>query len=235
MHKHLYSHFLLATQKKGLTYFTAHSHHFWPDVSREAVLKCWDDASRLVDDKWDLIFDEYVPKAQRYVAEMMGIRKEKSQLICIATNTHEFVVRLLSCLDSSKSIKILTTDSEFISFERQVSRMEERDNVSVTRVPVMPFETFLDRFQEKAVFGRYDMVFFSQVFFNSGLAVNPEKTVYPLKTLTLLLLLTVTMLLERYQPGWDLLRTEFFIWRADINMPSQGREYVFYILLLIAS
>ena len=28
-------------------HFAAHSHHFWPDVTREAQLRCWDDACLL--------------------------------------------------------------------------------------------------------------------------------------------------------------------------------------------
>ena len=31
----------------GRLYFTAHSHHFWPDVTRDAQLEAWDDAARL--------------------------------------------------------------------------------------------------------------------------------------------------------------------------------------------
>ena len=177
MYKHHYGRFLSAATKRGLTYFTAHSHHLWPDVTRDAVIKCWDDASCLVDDKWDLIFGEHVPKAQRYAAELMGVSERNSRFICLAPNTHEFVVRLLSCFDPSKPIRVLTTDSEFISFERQILRMEERNNFSITRVPVMPFDTFEDRFQEKALCEKFDMVFVSQVFFNSGLVVYPERIV----------------------------------------------------------
>jgi kynureninase len=33
-------------------HFAAHSHHFWPDVARDAHIKAWDDAARLADDKW---------------------------------------------------------------------------------------------------------------------------------------------------------------------------------------
>lgn len=177
MYKHLYSHFLSATRKRGLICFTAHSHHFWPDVTREAVIKCWDDASCLIDDKWELIFSEHVPRAQKYAAELMGISKESSRFICIAPNTHEFVVRLLSCFEPSEPVRLLTTDSEFASFERQISRSQERPDFFVTRIPVMPFETFEDRFREMALYEDFDMIFFSQVFFNSGLVVDPEKTV----------------------------------------------------------
>ena len=40
----------------GRLHFAAHSHHPWPDVTRQAVLDGWDDAARLMDRKWDRIF-----------------------------------------------------------------------------------------------------------------------------------------------------------------------------------
>ena len=33
-------------------HFAAHSHHYWPDVARDAHIRAWDDAARLADDKW---------------------------------------------------------------------------------------------------------------------------------------------------------------------------------------
>jgi kynureninase len=45
--------------------FAAHSHHPWPDVSFEAQQRAWLDAAELVDDKWERVFGEVVPEAQR--------------------------------------------------------------------------------------------------------------------------------------------------------------------------
>src|SRR5829696_6481551 len=39
-------------------HFSAHSHHFWPDVTRKAQLAAWDDAARFADDKWECILGE---------------------------------------------------------------------------------------------------------------------------------------------------------------------------------
>jgi hypothetical protein len=36
-------------------HFAAHSHHFWPDVSREAQLEYWDDCAKLSDEKWEKV------------------------------------------------------------------------------------------------------------------------------------------------------------------------------------
>ena len=36
----------------GRLHLAAHSHHYWPDVTRDAQLQAWDDAARLADRKW---------------------------------------------------------------------------------------------------------------------------------------------------------------------------------------
>jgi selenocysteine lyase/cysteine desulfurase len=59
-----------------------------------------------------------------------------------------------------------------MSFSRQIARFEEDDLVSVTRVPTEPFASFEERFANAAAKGDHDLVFFSQVFFNSGYAVR---------------------------------------------------------------
>ena len=46
-------------------HLAAHSHHLWPDVTRDAMLACWDDAARLLDHKWDRIFGEVLPESTR--------------------------------------------------------------------------------------------------------------------------------------------------------------------------
>ncbi len=153
---------------KGLgsrLHFCAHSHHPWPDCTRAAVLQCWDDAASRTDEKWDHVFASVVPAAQKAVAE--ALKWPSADLIVFAPNTHEFVLRLLSCLPSGKVLKILTTDSEFHSFARQAARLEE-DGAKVERIPVEPFASFPARFAAAAKAGGHDLVFLSQVFFNSG-------------------------------------------------------------------
>ena len=46
-------------------HYACHSHHYWPDVTREAMLQYWDDTARLVDDKWDMMFGQKVPRVQQ--------------------------------------------------------------------------------------------------------------------------------------------------------------------------
>jgi len=63
---------------------------------------------------------------------------------------------------------VVTTDSEFLSLERQLRRLEEDGLAQVTRVPSEPFSSFHDRFVEAAKAQSAQLVFVSHVFFNSG-------------------------------------------------------------------
>src|SRR5437868_816395 len=59
-----------------------------------------------------------------------------------------------------------------MSFSRQIARLEEEAIVEITRIPTQPFETFEERFADAASRGSHDLVFFSQVFFDSGFRVH---------------------------------------------------------------
>ena len=147
-------------------HFAAHSHHFWPDVTFEAHQRAWLDAARLADEKWDTIFAEVLPEAQRHIATELSLPHHES--VVFAPNTHEFVLRLVSCLP--EKARVVTSDSEFHSFERQTRRLEEEGLLTVTRVPSEPFATFGERLSEASKGA--DLVFFSHVFFNSGAEVE---------------------------------------------------------------
>jgi len=149
---------------------TAHSHHPWPDITRAAHLAYWEDSARLTNRKWqEKVFGEVVPEAQRHVARLLGLASPK--LVAFAPNTHEFVARLYSCLDWSRTPSVLTTTGEFHSFNRQTRRLEETGRLAVTRVPVEPYATFRDRFHH-ALTLRHDLVFLSHVFFDSAFVVE---------------------------------------------------------------
>lgn len=157
----------------GRLHFAAHSHHPWPDASFEAQRQAWDDAARLADLKWDKVFGEVLPDAQRHVASLLRLPDPRT--VAFAPNTHEFLLRLLSCLPVRP--RVLTTDGEFHSFARQLARLEEDGAVVVERVPVAPFATFATRFAAAAR-GDFDLVYFSQCFYNSGfLLENPAALV----------------------------------------------------------
>jgi selenocysteine lyase/cysteine desulfurase len=168
VYKHLYRHFL--GRHPGELHFTAHSHHFWPDVTREAHLQYWDDSACLVDGKWEYLYGEVIPELRRLIAEVIGCKVPEQ--IVFAPNTHEFVCRLLSCFDPGKPLAVLTSDSEFESFRRQLARFAEYPWVEVRTVPVEPISSFQQRFVAALGAGRYRFIFLSQVFFNSGYAIS---------------------------------------------------------------
>jgi selenocysteine lyase/cysteine desulfurase len=148
----------------------AHSHHPWPDVSFAAQQNAWLDAAHRLDHKWDLIFSAIIPRAQSHIARQLALPDSTS--ITFGPNTHGFVLRILSCLPSGRPIRVLTTSSEFMSFSRQLIRLEEDGAAHVTRVACEPFETFEARFAAAAAKETFDLVFFSQVFFDSSYAVR---------------------------------------------------------------
>src|SRR5262249_54560637 len=89
-----------------------------------------------------------------------------------APNTHEFVNRLLSCCPTDRPPRVLTTDGEFHSFRRQSERLAEDGLVVLRAVPAEPFATLAKRLAEPARAFAPDLVYVSQVLFNSGFALT---------------------------------------------------------------
>jgi len=153
----------------------AHSHHPWPDVSFAAQQQAWRDAATMLDNKWDHVFGAVIPRAQTHIARILSLPDPST--IAFAPNTHDLVMRILSCFEPGKRLRVLTTDSEFLSFTRQMARWEEDGLVAVTRIPTEPFESFEKRFAKAASDNTHDLVFLSQVFFNSGSAIRDLKAI----------------------------------------------------------
>ncbi len=149
----------------------AHSHHPWPDVSFAAHGAYWQDSARLLDRKWEHILGTVKPAVARHVAREIGLSDPAT--VTFAPNTHGLVCAILSCLDGPPPLRVLTTDAEFHSFARQCARLEEDGLLEVTRVPAQPFETVKDRIIEAlAREQRFDLVYLSHVFFNSGYSLT---------------------------------------------------------------
>ena len=182
--KHHFSRFLGAGQ---WLHAAAHSHHPWPDVSFEAQQQAWLDAAELIDGKWDLIFSEVLPQAQAHLARRLNL--PSAQSLCFAGNTHEFLLRLLSCIER-QPVRVLSTDGEFHSFARQLRRLEQAGLAQVERVATEPFTSFTERFAAAAARGGHDLVYFSQCFFNSGFLVQdlatPVRAVRDAQTLVMI-------------------------------------------------
>ena len=147
-------------------HMAAHSHHLWPDASFDGQVECWNDAARLADRKWERIMDEVWPEAQGHVASELGTGMPDA--IVFAPNTHELLVRLFAAASEKWPIRVLTSDGEFHSARRQFERWEESGAAMVERLATEPFESFSDRFMERARSGDHHFIFVSQVLFSSG-------------------------------------------------------------------
>ena len=151
-------------------HFAAHSHHPWPDVSFEAHKQAWLDAAKLIDAKWEHVLGEVVPTTRAHIARQLNLSTPSN--IALEQNTHTLLVRLFSALPSRQPVKILSTDGEFHSFQRQSQRWEEAGLAAVHRVAVEPFDSFEERYRQSLREEAYDLVYLSQVFFNSGFSVQ---------------------------------------------------------------
>lgn len=154
--KHLFSRALAAAP--GRLHFAAHSHHLWPDASFAGQIEAWDDAARLADHKWDRVFGEVIPTAQRHIAA--ELRLPDPATIAFAPNTHELLVRIVSALPMPRP-RVLASNGEFHSFRRQSLRWAEAGRIDLTTVP-------LGEVVERAEAGQFDLIFASQVQFNAG-------------------------------------------------------------------
>ena len=151
-------------------HYACHSHYFWPDCTRDAMLQYWDDSAKYVDHKWGYFFETLVPQLQTKISDILNTLAP--QQIVFAPNTHELLYRIMSCFDSTKPFKVVSTDSEFHSFQRQASRLQEQGSIELITVPTQPFATFSERFKAAIAQHNPELVFFSQVFFNSGYVVS---------------------------------------------------------------
>jgi selenocysteine lyase/cysteine desulfurase len=150
----------------GRLHFAAHSHHLWPDVTRDAQLACWRDGATLNDAKWERVFGEVVPEAQSHIARILSL-PDPGQVV-FGPNVHGFLLRLLSCLPPDRPARVLATDGEFHSFSRQAARLLENGLISLDTVACDPFDALESRLTEAVRSGGYDLVYLSQVFFDSG-------------------------------------------------------------------
>lgn len=163
-YKEHFSRFISADPER--LHFAAHSHQYWPDVTFEAHVCAWRDAAQHVDRKWEGIMAEVLPKTRAHIARVLDLSDPDT--IALGSNTHSFVLRLFSTFESRTPIRVLTTDGEFHSFNRQCTRMEEAGLVQVERIATEPFATFEERFLAAAQSPDHDFIYVSQVFFDSG-------------------------------------------------------------------
>ena len=147
-------------------HFAAHSHHPWPDCTFEAQKKYWQLSNKLLDHKWNQIFSKHIPEFKKNVCDLLNT--QNNELISFAGNTHDFLVRIFSLDNFKKPIRILTSDSEFHSFNRQVDRMKESGQVELRKIGLSFDGSFENKILEELEENEYDYLFLSHTFFNSG-------------------------------------------------------------------
>jgi kynureninase len=162
-----YSHF--DVENKLL--FTGHSHQAWPDVALDGLIEAFDTSARLVDTKWDVVFDK-IEVMRGYLRDYYDDTAGK---YTHAENTHNLIVRWLSALDLKSKPKIITTDGEFYSLYRQLVRLVE-ENVEVVFIPALPLEGCAERIRN-ALDDKTSAVMISRVYFETGLINNELKEI----------------------------------------------------------
>jgi kynureninase len=133
-----YSRFLDSSE--GRILLSGHSHQAWPDVARDAQLEVFDDAARLVDDKWERVF-EIQNEVGRAVLSRLGFAEDDA--IAFGESTHQLIYRLFSALDLKRA-HVVTTTGEFHSLYRQLARLGE-DGLRITWVDAHPREGMAER------------------------------------------------------------------------------------------
>ena len=143
---------------------TGHSHQAWPNVAREGLLQSYEDAALHVDDKWGRAW-EAAGVIQSYIADYLRVEPDQ---IALGQNTHDLVTRFLSGLDWRRRT-IVTTDGEFHSMRRQLTRLGEA-GVHIRWVPSAPVETLAARMAE-VIDGDTAAVMVSTVLFQTATVV----------------------------------------------------------------
>ncbi len=143
---------------------TGHSHQAWPDVAAEGHARAWEDAARLVDEKWERAFAQ-AERVSRGYATLLGDADDWPS-VALAPSTHDLLVKLLSALPLQARPRLVTTDGEFHAIRRQLARLAE-EGVEVVLVPSDPADAVADRLAS-AVNGRTAAVLVSSVLYQSA-------------------------------------------------------------------
>jgi kynureninase len=153
-----YRHFRVAER----ILLTGHSHQAWPDCGLAAQELAWRDAAELVDEKWERA-TAVAAQVRRGYADLLD---DDAELVALAPNTHDLVVRFLSALPLRKRPRLVTTDGEFHTIRRQLDRLAE-EGFEVVKVPALPAGDVAARLAE-ATNDRTAAVLVSSVLYRSG-------------------------------------------------------------------
>jgi len=141
---------------------TGHSHQAWPDCAQRGQQQAFADAAELVDGKWDRAFAK-ADRVRRGFAERLS---DPVGRFSLSANTHDLVIRFLSALDLRRRPRLVTTDGEFHTLDRQLRRLAE-EGIEVVRVAARPAVDVGARLA-RALDDRTAAVLTSTVFFATG-------------------------------------------------------------------
>lgn len=166
-YKHLFQRSIAAAPDR--LHMAAHSHHLWPDASFVGHQAAWQDAARFADRKWDRVMGEIWPAAQAHVAAELRLPDPAS--VVFAGNTHDLILRIVSAR-SERPLRVLASDGEFHSFRRQAHRWVESGRIVLDTVARGP--DFAARLIAAAQRGAHDLIFVSQVMFETGAVLDAD-------------------------------------------------------------
>ncbi len=141
---------------------SGHSHQAWPDCGFLGQQQAWEDAAEWVDKKWEKAFE----KADRVRQGYRELLDDPHGYYSLAESTFDLLVRLLSALPLRDRPRLVTTDSEFYSLRRLLTRLQE-EGIEVVRVPASPAESVGARLAA-ATNDKTSTVFSSTVFFTTA-------------------------------------------------------------------
>ena len=142
---------------------TGHSHQAWPDRGFEGQERAWLDAAACLDEKWERAYERADRVREGFARLVAGAN---SREIALGASTHDLVVRFLSALPLGERRRLVTTDGEFHTLRRQLSRLEE-EGIEVVRVAAHPADSAGLRVAG-AVDDRTAAAFVSAVFFETA-------------------------------------------------------------------
>jgi len=147
--------------------FTGHSHTAWPDVAQQGLQDYFEASAREVDDKWGTAYGR-VDVLRNYLRTFYS---DPDGQYSLAANTHELLVKWISALDLKSKRKIITTDGEFYSLYRQLTRLGE-EGIEIVWIPALPLDGFADRIRPH-LDDHTAAVMISRVYFETSL-INSE-------------------------------------------------------------
>ncbi|MBL6963525.1 MAG: hypothetical protein ISR55_06860 [Bacteroidetes bacterium] len=174
MYKEYFKAFLEENKSKQL--FELHSPFYGLDTAKNAEFEYWNEIAKEDGERKEHFYQHEIPKVKQYIARILGINHPEQ--IVFAPAIHDIIKHFISNFDRSANINILTTDSKSFDFTMQMLGSAGLDQMTVYQVPVDPIDTFEERFIEEAKSNKFNLIFFSQVFFNSAIPVrNPERII----------------------------------------------------------